>query len=161
MAFALDRLFRNVRRLVNRYGYDILLDQNLKPWLMEVNASPSITADTKEDYALKAGLLEDTFAVVELAKRGVDKGVTRVGGYDLLVEDGQPVPPAAGTEDLLSAVPLPASTLGGYIGDRKEQLNAVLDEKKREYRARAHWKAAGTAKPGQRGSVSQGSKFGK
>ncbi|XP_015266992.1 PREDICTED: probable tubulin polyglutamylase TTLL9, partial [Gekko japonicus] len=48
------------------YGYDILIDQDLKPWLLEVNASPSLTASSPEDYELKTHLLEDTLNIVDL-----------------------------------------------------------------------------------------------
>lgn len=126
------------------YGYDILLDATLKPWLIEVNASPSLSADTKDDYNLKFGLLEDTFAVVELGKRGVDKNLRRVGGYDLLWLDG---PQTAGGDDpdLLGATAIPTGTLGSHIGDRKQQLNTVLELKKKEHRAHSGCKAAAAA----------------
>lgn len=57
------------RHCFELYGFDVLLDSNLKPWLMEVNGSPSLTADTVVDYKLKHGLLVDTFNVVDLEKR--------------------------------------------------------------------------------------------
>ena len=50
------------------YGFDVLFDANLKPWLIEINASPSMTANTPSDYEMKVGLLDDTFTVLDLEK---------------------------------------------------------------------------------------------
>ncbi len=50
------------------YGFDILLDSSLSPWLIEVNGSPSMTANTQKDKELKLGLLDDTLTVLNLEK---------------------------------------------------------------------------------------------
>ena len=49
------------------------VDDTLKPWLIEVNASPSISADTIGDYELKFGLLDDVYAVIDV------EGKVRIG----------------------------------------------------------------------------------
>ena len=41
------------------YGFDILLDDVLKPWLIEVNFSPSLGGDSTTDQTVKEGLIED------------------------------------------------------------------------------------------------------
>lgn len=46
------------------YGYDVLIDQELKPWLVEINASPSLTTTTEADRILKLGLLRDIYNIV-------------------------------------------------------------------------------------------------
>ncbi|XP_059928664.1 tubulin polyglutamylase ttll6 isoform X2 [Gadus macrocephalus] len=47
-------------------GFDVLLDQRLKPWLLEVNHSPSFTTDSALDREVKDRLLSDTLVLVNL-----------------------------------------------------------------------------------------------
>lgn len=46
------------------YGYDVLIEDNLKPWLIEVNASPSLSTTTESDRTLKMNLMKDVFKIV-------------------------------------------------------------------------------------------------
>ncbi|XP_008047065.1 tubulin polyglutamylase TTLL13P-like [Carlito syrichta] len=47
-------------------GFDILLDHRLKPWLLEVNHSPSFTTDSSLDQEVKDALLCDAMNLVNL-----------------------------------------------------------------------------------------------
>ncbi|XP_053782893.1 probable tubulin polyglutamylase TTLL9 isoform X2 [Desmodus rotundus] len=106
------------------YGYDILIDQDLKPWLLEVNASPSLTASSQEDYELKTCLLEDTLHIVDMEARltGREK---RVGGFDLMWNDG-PVSREEGAPDLSDMGNFATNTHLGCINDRKTQLRQLF-----------------------------------
>ena len=46
------------------FGYDILFDKSLKPWLIEVNSGPSMARDTVLDEKIKTALIRDTLALV-------------------------------------------------------------------------------------------------
>lgn len=55
-------------------GFDVLVDNELKPWLLEVNLSPSMQADSPLDWQIKGSLLADTFNLV---------GINRVSKHRL------------------------------------------------------------------------------
>lgn len=77
------------------YGYDILIDSNCKPWLLEINASPSLTTTTKIDKELKHHLLEDVYNIVippdfndETLKLGANSSkLDKVGNFTVLYDE--------------------------------------------------------------------------
>ncbi|KAK2826139.1 hypothetical protein Q5P01_020353 [Channa striata] len=46
------------------YGFDVLIDSNLKPWLLEVNLSPSLACDSPLDLKIKASVIADMLSLV-------------------------------------------------------------------------------------------------
>ena len=48
------------------FGYDIIVDDSLKPWLLEVNASPSLSIECDADRAVKEPLLADLVELLAL-----------------------------------------------------------------------------------------------
>lgn len=104
------------------YGYDVMLDADLAPWLIEVNASPSLTATTTADYQLKYGLIADALDIVDMEQAG-HASATTVGGFDLVWKDG-PVD---------SPLPEPAnSCLGTFNPTAKRMQHLVLPAKHRK-----------------------------
>jgi len=46
------------------YGFDILIDDTLKPWLLEVNVRPSLSAASPLDRRIKHTLVADVFNLI-------------------------------------------------------------------------------------------------
>ena len=46
---AVQKLVTNSPNSFELYGFDVLIDDTCKPWLIEINASPSLTTTTKRD----------------------------------------------------------------------------------------------------------------
>lgn len=75
------------KRCFELYGYDVIIDENLKPWLLEVNASPSLTANTKEDYTMKTEMLHGLLDIIDM--EGLLHGdEEHVSGWDLVYDNG-------------------------------------------------------------------------
>jgi len=45
-------------------GFDILIDSDLKPWLLEVNISSSLATDSPLDMSIKSNLGIDIFNII-------------------------------------------------------------------------------------------------
>jgi tubulin polyglutamylase TTLL6/13 len=60
--------YPNFRQCFQILGFDIMLDKKLKPWLLEVNESPSFNDDTEVDKFVKTGLIESTFRLLDFKK---------------------------------------------------------------------------------------------
>lgn len=45
------------------FGFDILLDENLKPWVLEVNISPSLHSNSQLDINIKGHMIRDLFNI--------------------------------------------------------------------------------------------------
>ena len=45
-------------------GFDILLDDNLRPWLLEINLSPSLNTDSPLDLKIKGNMIADLFTMI-------------------------------------------------------------------------------------------------
>ncbi|XP_053969960.1 tubulin polyglutamylase TTLL5 isoform X2 [Anastrepha ludens] len=54
------------------YGFDILIDEGLKPWLLEVNLSPSMGVDSPLDSKVKACLITDLLTCVGIPAYTID-----------------------------------------------------------------------------------------
>ena len=46
------------------FGFDILIDYQHEPWLLEVNQSPSFATETDLDKDIKTNLIKDTFKIL-------------------------------------------------------------------------------------------------
>ena len=84
----------NDKHCFEMYGYDILIEDNLKPWLIEVNASPSVSTTTESDRVLKMNVMKEVFKIVippdwiEDNKRGANScKELQVGSFSVIIDE--------------------------------------------------------------------------
>ena len=90
------RCFKAVQNVIAKdkhcfemYGYDILIDDTLRPWLVEINANASLTASTDLDAETKIKMLDDLLTIVDLEKI-MTGNEDQVGGWDIICR-GTPI----------------------------------------------------------------------
>eukprot|EP00775_Hariotina_reticulata_P013698 gene13698-13820_t len=105
---AVQQVIIQDRHCFELYGFDVLIDNQLNPWLMEVNASPSLTTTSQTDRLLKFKVINDTVSIVTLPWAGQDASrkcegnlVSGGPGSDLDVGKATRYPPALGSMQLI------------------------------------------------------------
>jgi tubulin polyglutamylase TTLL5 len=61
---ALRRLLPNRQNCFELLGFDVMIDSNLKPWVLEVNLTPSLACEASLDFQIKSNLLIDSLNLV-------------------------------------------------------------------------------------------------
>ncbi|XP_065675366.1 probable tubulin polyglutamylase TTLL9 isoform X4 [Hydra vulgaris] len=121
---SVQRVMINDKHCFELYGYDILIDADLKPWLCEINASPSLTASNQTDYNIKVAMLSDVLNVLDMEGRLTGKE-KRVGGFDLMWNDGPVFPDDLPINDFGSSLLPISNTFLGCYNNRTEQLKSL------------------------------------
>ncbi|XP_076017693.1 tubulin polyglutamylase TTLL5 [Genypterus blacodes] len=86
------------------YGFDVLIDTDLKPWLLEVNLSPSLACDAPLDLKIKASMIADMFSLVGFV---CQDPLSRQPRSDRFTLDPGLKPPAVRTQRPFSAPTAP------------------------------------------------------
>ena len=86
--------FQKINKSFEIFGYDVMIDSNLKPWLMEINLSPSLSLESIMDIKLKTKLITELFNMY-----GFRKLTTATLIEDKKQEDSAPKPDEPDEED--------------------------------------------------------------
>ena len=65
--FAVEDSMAHSPNCFELFGYDVLIDDSLRPWLIEVNSSPQLDAPTKLDVDIKQHVIRDVIGVLQPA----------------------------------------------------------------------------------------------
>jgi len=63
IAYQTSSVMKNARykgQCYEVYGFDVIIDENFRPWLLEVNVAPSLSSSSPYDKMVKTILLSDT-----------------------------------------------------------------------------------------------------
>ncbi|GFN96274.1 ubulin polyglutamylase ttll1 [Plakobranchus ocellatus] len=127
---AVTGVVSNDRHCFECYGYDIIIDDNLKPWLIEVNASPSLAATTSSDRIMKYRLISDVINIVIPPGEAPDVRWNKVpdkenlGNFDLLYDE-ELANAEQGQQDVRTKPGMPNPALRAGLRDTKRGSQAT------------------------------------
>jgi tubulin polyglutamylase TTLL5 len=123
------------RNCFELFGFDILIDESLRPWLLEVNFSPSLACDTPLDLKIKSRVISD---LLNLAGVRAPQGATEKdrGGKQKSKPKPKKKQPSKGWDDGTGGVGAAAARgvdMGGVVvgyGPGGEMLELTVEDLK-------------------------------
>ena len=109
------------------YGFDILIDENMKPWLLEVNFSPAFAADCQADMLVKRPLLSDLLDLLDFSEEDKERGgaeYKKFAAEQLQVYTSY-IPPPGGRRSSLGNAPNKRPGNGGALKKKASQSRLV------------------------------------
>ncbi|CBY37805.1 unnamed protein product, partial [Oikopleura dioica] len=112
------------------YGFDVLIDDTLKPWILEVNLSPSLATDAPLDLKLKSHVIADFLnlmgveSVDPLSRRSKDARLTHAYNLGRSTKSGVSAP-SSGQYDTSSLSPDDVKLLR-WVQDQNERRGGFL-----------------------------------
>ena len=95
------------------FGFDIMLDDQLRPWLIEVNTLPSLESSSDFDYNVKTTVARDLFNLARIPL--IERSPNDFAARSSLPSSSDspscypPLPAAAGSETAVVALPQPCA----------------------------------------------------
>lgn len=68
-------------------GYDILIDEDLKPWLLEVNHTPSLSPHTGLENEIKASMIRELLQLVDVEQKWTNHVIERTDQIFKLIQE--------------------------------------------------------------------------
>jgi tubulin polyglutamylase TTLL5 len=90
---------KNNNTLFELYGFDVLIDDKLEPWLIEINLNPSLNCDTELDLKVKSCLLTDIFNIIGLTPYSHVKSMYKSAKEPLTLSEYQSIKQIEGRND--------------------------------------------------------------
>ncbi|XP_026742917.1 uncharacterized protein LOC113504710 isoform X3 [Trichoplusia ni] len=117
------------------FGYDILIDDMLKPWLLEINLSPSLACESPLDARVKSALLADTLTLVGLPAVPMSKADISTQSNSLKMRIGACRRVHSAENVFVRGKRTSAENSGGGSGGAGAALSALTGEELRLVRA--------------------------
>ena len=107
-------------------GFDIMIDDKLKPWLLEVNSSPAMSMDGLADKKVKPELLRDTLKMINFEP--FEKYDDRINIWNKKAKESL-YPHKSGATTKMRSNPIKTNSEGSSIQrqffDKRNQSNQV------------------------------------
>ena len=123
------------------FGFDVLIDDTLNPWLLEVNLSPSMNCDAPIDQKIKGGMISELFTlsgIVSVGHRHQKNGITQNKALNCLAYMQKTNFPQS-TKQRRNYEARGGHTFDGFVDDENKEEKAIIRETNDEYKRRGNF----------------------